>query len=882
MAYINLTYETADQLAHINSEFKKYNKFLHITATNSLRRGVIQNNAELRWIEAPVITFGHILDNMDCFWFTSKTQLKQYTLISQYLREYTKNLDTSYKASIFNALEKNKNIVLRTIRTLEEADVTATEIKKIITSPSFEEQICLDVWTKLEETNSIQYFRRWFKKFKKDTYRTFKKIISSILLNSYGDNRERQLTNLPPTQFEDTTEIENYVDELLESKHIVLHGFYFITPIQQRLIDILEKAGFTIIHLINYRKGYPNTFKTIEEFLNFNVINPISITNYPPIINNVSNKFLEICEGYFETPGNLYGSQLFQFNHIYQFKQFIESESPNDFLISPRAREVRKNLEDLSNLQNLHLKDYPIGKFLIDIHQLNTAIFNENKRIFNDREELTITILKRIFASDYLHSNGKSSKSFVSDLEKIGERIEHTYTFNNNEISINTFDIWISALKKLIDDQQQSINALTPDIEKESISIDEKMYMYPILLLSYFSVSLENLKIILEFFNQIKSIYNMIFSGNQIDLNTYIMTLQEYLNEYIMPNILVEEEKEVAEQILVKFESLKDDEIETFDRRDLIQGLRFFLSENIENENANSLFSESFLDSRIVSLQDGDLLPFVDNEHVHLSFLDNKALPLVQNIVTWPFNNSSMEILYSKCGKYLSLIKKRKDLDSSITKYLIYLITQNAASIKFSSVANFNNEQNLKLSFYIELLDLPEGSMTSSNSSILDESNIEYIYKKINSLQRKKSNLLVNTKDFCNKRMVFSYMLQEFPTFETEFHQRFIFEKLLSRYEKMRKKNRNMTKEEMKQIIFDWFPHWSQTKKEILSKNAYKWKYLEPEYKFGRFTFFDDLTRLALFGSKPPKNNIFANKGPHCKYCPFQSYCKESVRQVDE
>ena len=42
MPYENLTYETADQLAKQFS-LGKYKSVLHITATNSLRRGIIQN-----------------------------------------------------------------------------------------------------------------------------------------------------------------------------------------------------------------------------------------------------------------------------------------------------------------------------------------------------------------------------------------------------------------------------------------------------------------------------------------------------------------------------------------------------------------------------------------------------------------------------------------------------------------------------------------------------------------------------------------------------------------------------------------------------------------------------------------------------------------------
>jgi hypothetical protein len=884
MPYENLTYETADQVAKQFS-LGKYKNVLHITATNSLRRGVIQNNSELRWIEAPILTFGKILERVGYQWFSGKVQLKQYTAISSFLREYSEENKPSLNPSIFNALDKNKDIMLRTIRTFEEADVTNHDIKDALKSPSYEEKLCLDLWQHLEETSSIQNYRRWFQNFEENADSMFREMVENILVEAYQNDIERNMANLTPRSFDSVDELKVFVgnctNELLKDKAIIFHGFYFITPIQQRIIRALEKAGYTIIQLINYRKGYSSVFEVVESFLDFESYPPYPLDGLPPIINQVSNKFLGTCEGEFNHTEFYSASKYYSFQHLYQFKRFIESDSQNnDFLISPRAQEVRNHIEDTSNLANLQLKDYPIGQFFINIHQINTSLFNEQTKSFHDQDQLNTTILKRIFSSGYLYVDGESSKNYINDLEKISERLEFTFTFNDFESKKLTLDAWISALEKLIDDKAAIEDALTPDIEE--ISIDEALYLYPNRFLSYFSVPLERLHVILKGFVQIKNLYNMIFTGENIQLKNYLDDLKFFVNKEILPHVVQEDEKKIAIKLLEKFESLKDDEIESFDRRDLIQGLRYFLSENVEDENSNSLFGESLLEGRIVSLQDGDFLPFVDNQHVHLAFIDNKSLPLMQNIVTWPFNTNSMNLLYEK-HKDLYLIKKRKNLDASITKYLIYLITQNASSIKFSSVSNFNQERNLRPSFYIDLLNLPRGDIESTIKSSKESSNQQFYSETIQPKKRQKTHLLEMTKSKCTKRMVLSYFLQDYPTYENEFHQRFVFSALLSRFLKIQKKNSNiMTQVEMRKVIFDLFPHWSQSKKEILATKVITYGNSATDYAVDRIVVFDNLENIAFIGTKrldTPKK--FANPGPHCKYCPFQNYCKESVREVD-
>ncbi len=43
----------------------------------------------------------------------------------------------------------------------------------------------------------------------------------------------------------------------LGSRRVVLDGFYFFTPIQERIIRIIERSGYELVFLIPFRKEHP-------------------------------------------------------------------------------------------------------------------------------------------------------------------------------------------------------------------------------------------------------------------------------------------------------------------------------------------------------------------------------------------------------------------------------------------------------------------------------------------------------------------------------------------------------------------------------------------------------------------------------------------------
>lgn len=78
------------QLMHPDSEFSPYRDAIHITATNSLKQGIVNNNDDFRkWIGDEVYSFSELSQTIGDGWFAPSTELHQYTILSQVLHQFS-------------------------------------------------------------------------------------------------------------------------------------------------------------------------------------------------------------------------------------------------------------------------------------------------------------------------------------------------------------------------------------------------------------------------------------------------------------------------------------------------------------------------------------------------------------------------------------------------------------------------------------------------------------------------------------------------------------------------------------------------------------------------------------------------------------------------
>ena len=880
-----LTYKSAEQLMLHDSLFSKYEDVIHITATNSLKKGIMEGisaSYKSRWVTAPVLSFGQLTPFIGSKWFLSKTELIQNTRLSQIMREYAKLPD--YNPGIFQAFDKNQDIVLRTMRSLVDAGYTSKEIRAIINNPTEEEQIFLSILQQLEKDKTFKSYANWFIKINMDPVVEFQKVVQATLndlLNidedqmpsrlKFSSDEKRQQANI--LKGSSKNEIEAVLNNTFNKKKvIVFHGFYFITPVQKRIINALS-SKMKVVHLIHYNEDCPNIFKTVERFLDIdkNGYLPVSKQSFP--INIVANKFSKIIEGDFNESITLEGEKYFEFSHMYQFKEYVQQDA--DLLISPRAQEVRSYLDDIHSSSEVNLIDYPIGKFLLDVHQINNRDYNQAKRAFEDGDQLDTHILLRLFNSGYLFIEGQSAKKYVSDLEKIEPILAQCITFADWKYELNK-------LKELKIGIEQT---LVSSAVIEKMDIEHESYAYVNRYLAYFNVSIEHIDMIEKGLEGLKTLYNRLFTGENISINNYMNELISYISKAIMPSLGSDGEIHVAEKVLSVLDELKDNDIDNVDRKDLISGLRYFLSQKSKVDESTEAPIDTnepnSLQSPIISLQDADMIGFLENRSIHLAFMDNKALPMVQNVSLWPFKKKSLEALY-KDNPFLNQIHLRKELSSDITSYLLYTMMQDATNVKFSIVKNLNDQHHLMPSFYIDLLDLRKSSTKITEVNEEPEIyNATIEHKTIQLLERKKTPLLEATLDKCRKRFVMSYLLKSQPDFKSDFHLSFVYRNLLQLFKLMQKDVPSVTEKETTEFISSWFPQWTDMKKKMLQKNAKNNTWSNQKFTYDDVNYFDNYNRIVLFGNKVSERDKqssigLATPGKHCMYCPFKLQCKES------
>jgi hypothetical protein len=881
MGYQVISYEVAEQLMFHDSLFADYRDAIHITATNSLKRGMMESNSELNyWFNGPILSFSELAKYIGNSWFLGRTELQQFTTLSKVLRQFN-NTQKNYSIELFSSIDKNQESTIKTIRLLVESGLSSDDVINAVNNNfTEEERIFLQLWRDLESTNSFLSFREWIKKFNTNTIDSFANTLISALEQLKKDDSKRIKANLSPNP-----DIKNLVEkQFVERKVIVLHGFYFILPIQKRIFDQLSKH-IKVVHVVNYIEGYDNGFKAIEAFLNLPSTPHMqsSKTNLP--VNSNAKKFLKVINGIFSNEEEKYITtrtmpNYFEFNNLHQFKKFVENK--DDVLVSPRSREVKSYLEDIYTTKNHKLTQYPMGQFLLDIHRLNTRKYDINKQEYKDVENLSMPLVLRLFNSGYLMIDGEIATKYLKSLQKLTPILE----------DLTTFREWRKCIKELMSKKMRIESKLKHKLTNEDL--DHNMNTYYNRNLAFFNISQKALKGIYKGINNLEGLYKDLYSGNAIPIKDYIKILEEFVSNDVLPNLQQEVDQKVANKILESLADFKGVQTESFDRQDLMRGLNYFLSREADKDDDEDEFSGDHLDKSetISALLNSDGLQFSDNRSIHFAFMDNKAFPNSQKLNTWPLSVETIEALYEK-NVNIKQLKMRKDLEVDIACYLLFIIMNNAINVKFSIVKELNHEKKLEESFYLKLLDLNKASKEDMNSSNgINQTVRKQKTKKLNFYKRRYEILIRKTYNRCPKRVVYSFLLKNRPEFSSFYHETFVFQNLLRRVLNQRTSKKHLL--EQYNEIYSWFPHWSQTKKDMYRENIEEYLRLNPDGRINYtildgYNYSDAQVNLALFGQPSPKEvrdkanfdfhvskKPIANPGPNCKYCPFQDQCVEA------
>ncbi len=830
---------------------------IHICATNNQKNGIQECYGELEH----VYSFRKFIKSLFVTWYSAETKFQQYLRLSKIIASLS-----SIQTELQQAFRANTMDLLETIRFLVE-----TNIKP---------QALIDSWL---ETEKERVFKIVFGKFVQEDlasqnhYASLKQPISNQAL-------QEALSKLYDGDF-----------RLADNMHIVLHGFYFVTPEQQVVLEILRKQQISITFFHYYDDNYADTFDFIKAFVTdrFGWPSPIdwiydskSSTTTTPI----AQTFLAAYEN---RPGKQ--SQIKEIITAYpSFFDFLQSvilpnlpfEGKRDCkinIISPNAQQLNDLL--LSYYPELNSKkrnflSYPIGRFLTSLHQ----IYNKGQLYLSE------DILIDLFSSGWLYDEltNQNSLDYTYDLQRI-----FPYFKGCKEIAS-----WIYRLEELIK-QGITIEEAFPIGEENRIV---RSVRSPFSKISHFAVPLDRLKQIKTFLESIQHMSEFLFAQSDSNtINSHFKSLKDILRSHENGATLIanENEKLLIQELEKKLGRIHDDS--EFLYEDLQTALHFYLSGKLDDQDEN--YIDGFIEI------DGEM--FKTHEHaIYLTGLDENSLPLAAQTIPWPLQSETFEKL-SEEYIALQLHSIRSRANKSISRYLFFIaLNLPSEHVKLSWIKNMLEQFELEPTLYIKQLGIKTADFTSElvNTSITYK---PYDFSQENVNQ---DDFIAGWKTFafedflaeyklCPKRFYYSYVVEEYPTFSNDFIHQFMFSEIIRVAGQSSKANLDTVLQEVSPL----FPQWLNFKKNVLSEKAFpyvpnklgKKTYVVEEHSYTetrknfQFPGFTKKFREELFENTKASyetlvnelmtedKSMTANPGFACRFCPHIDYCGDAEFPID-
>jgi hypothetical protein len=865
-------------------EFKSYRNYLHVCATKNMRDGVyerFQKNLDNPLITAPVVGAISLIEKILGPWSGQQTKLKQYLYLTEIIKNHVA-MNDAFKSSF----RRNQIEILDTIRMLEVCGLTPSDLQELELTPK--EQVFQQIWSKFESHNSIQDLRKLLscgiKKRLED-----KKIIQDLIGDYYKDD-----------------DVLSSINRTIAFDTIVLHGFYFITPEQQRIFLLLKDAGVNIVFLNLYDDRYNETFSFVEEFISsrYGWVDKDcwEIEKWNDSKLTLADKFLSDFEG---EQLEIYHQKDLKVRAYQDFYTFLsdyekDKEKTNKTYLAPNSASLNDRLQEYYPdvfKSKRHFLSYPIGQFLYQLHlmwseQEKSIILSENG-IFE------------CFASGWLYdtATNMNAKDYTKVLDDILPYFKDCVKK----------DLWLRRAEELL----SIIENVVPAFKVDELDRFQKMMSSPFARFAHFSKSKEEIIQIVRFIKIIFEIAHDLFGDGEksISLSVHFAKLRRLVfdsNPYL-ENEINKEEKKLIEQLKKTLEG--SPEVDQFSVDDICTAISLYLSGRLSNTNNINEKIRGFIEI------DGEA--FKENVVTHVTGLDENSLPYSEFKLPWPLGEQVFNDI-AKGNSFLSLQVLRNNNVKQITRYLVYNLLQFSNKIELSWMVQYEDKKNLDKAIYLTQLDLEPNCSDEFTEEKLYDINLKGKIKKeeLDSFLAYPVDALAEFK-FCPRRFYYSYLAGQSAVFKSEFVHEFLFGNLLKTVGVLAP---SISDERIKEEVFKLFPYWSEFKKNLIAEENMKYKSWAKKYyggytPYGQENEITDLRKLFLFpilqnqkadnDSKAVAETIDAlYKRPEtvipslredferqlqeypiqmqaipsskCRYCPHNNICPEAYHSIDD
>ena len=708
-----------------NPAFATLKKYPMITVSADMKKQLTESR-QFRGMVPHVTIFRSILHAIDEGWGTDQRKFAQLTILSAFLRrKLAENQNNQQTANWLLGCQRNIKLLHSAIMLLEQAQLKPDDL---VTNGERNLELLVEAWEDLSMRDGS--IRRSHERFAPLTTRA---MWEPVLNRAFH----------------------------MESAHavstIVLHGFYYFTPIQEHLMRLLEQAGFQLIFLIPYDERYPFVYELWDRTYGEGY-------GYPPKAqwhiskSDADDPYGEIFEG---RPAEIrndlqvkeYASTIEFVNAVQKIREdgyTLYSADPNG------ANELLKDFYPESYGERRALS-YPIGQFIGNLNRL----WDETKQaVILDKEHLI-----ECFASGWLAKDGVSGREYLKDLVDILPFFERCRTVPE----------WEQRIARLEEIQGDIADAFAQETDPdERIARWQRTLGDPLGDFGPFAVPAERLKIILALIRQLLEMAQRLFPKNQpLSVQEYISKLDAVLKSSEMSDELYEEERELVRDIFERFGSGEGFETQCHPA-DVSGALNLYFTGHFDD-------GEIQPDRPVLvnPLYLADSASIKEKGKVHICLCDVSRLPGKDKQYIWPLHGKAVQRIREKANhlllENLVLVMESRAL---LSRYFLYSALKNP-SVQLSWVSRMDDKP-LGASSYLQLLCNITGTPiipparraitynTAAKAKTGEEKFAPYEKEKMPMYTIKEARM-----DYavCPMRYLLGYVLEEHPKYRTRFQQ---------------------------------------------------------------------------------------------------------------
>lgn len=800
-------------------------------------------------------------------WRADETKFHQTVVLSQFIREQiAKYGDDPVMRRWLVGCRRNLGMILSSIILLEEAEIRDTEI---VADGDRNIEFLLNAWRFLQKNDpSIHAFRSRIKEL---------------------ENRSAWIP------------IFNKLFGKSNIHSLVFHGFYYFTPIQEKILRLLESVGVKVIFLFCYDEKYPYANEIWRK--------TYSVENgYPDIASwnmersNKKESYGEIFEGRKAEIKNKLTikeyATMMEFvhgmKHVSEQGYFIYSSNPN------AANKILKDFYP-DEYGERKILSYPIGQF---VNTLNKMWDEDLQDIVLDEDRLI-----ECFSSGWLAVEGISGKQYMQDLTYI-------LPFFADCDRIAKWEERIELLRQIKEDVVEPF--------RQNLSVDDSVARWqeimgnPFLNFSVFSVSDERLDVILKLIKQLLNMARELFAENKtLKVREHIRKLDQILKKHELSNELYEEEREIIKDLFEKLGESDGVTMECFPS-DISSALNLYMSGKFnEGEIQNNSIG------MVSPIYHVDAACIKQRGKVHVCLCDINNMPGGKKEYVWPLTSRHIKDCYKRTGNVL-------------IKNMIHIMECNYICNRYFMYAALKN-QDVQLSWIRDMGDKiqspsPYIKLVSESTGIKLTPAVRntITYKRVEEtvcgsgktvpydLERMPLNTAKEAKmdySVCPMKYALGYVVEKNPTFQNEFHQNYAINGLIASIYSMMK-TRGMTIDEIYKNVIELFPAMRKVeKRQVYDYIQYQSSFSDVDFEgyseLGELRYSDERIKVR-FPNKDVRNqameryaklltpdgqtgmNFYVTAADNetnpykkvkldvCLFCQHQDYCRYAVFAVDQ